>query len=52
MLLGTLGAILLANILAGKGAIATSRGQGMNRAGEGPGIVRVGYRNKKTRMDF
>ena len=38
MLLGTLGANLLGNIIAGKG---------MNRAGEG--IVRAGYGNK---MDF
>ena len=37
MLLGTLGATLLGNILAG---------EGMNRAGEG--IVRAGYRNKKV----
>ena len=36
MLLGILGAILLGNILAGKG---------INRAGEG--IARVGYGNKK-----
>ena len=36
MLLGTLGASLLGNILAGKG---------MNRAGEG--IVRAGHGNKK-----
>ena len=36
MLLGTLGANLLGNIIAGKG---------MNRAGEG--IVRAGYGNKK-----
>ena len=36
MLLGTLGASLLGNILAGKG---------INRAGEG--IVRAGYGNKK-----
>ena len=36
MLLGTLGASLLGNILAGKG---------INRAGEG--IARVGYGNKK-----
>ena len=36
MLLGTLGASLLGNILAGKG---------INRAGEG--IVRTGYGNKK-----
>ena len=38
MLLGTLGASLLGNILAGKV---------MNRAGEG--IVRAGYGNKKVR---
>ena len=49
MLLGTLGASLLGNILAGKGAIATSQGRGINRAGEG--IVRAGYGNKK-KMDF
>ena len=48
MLLGTLGAILLGNILAGKG---------INRAGEG--IARAGYGNKKcwkattrNKMDF
>ena len=34
MLLGTLDASLLGNILAGKGAMATSHGRGMNRAGE------------------
>ena len=64
-LLGTLGASLLGNILAGKGAIATSRGRGVNRAGKGAiakrqgrGIVRGGYGNKKARkttknkMDF
>ena len=39
MLLGTLGASLLGNILAGKG---------MNRAGEE--IVRGGYGNKKVRQ--
>ena len=32
MLLGTLGASLLGNILAGKGAIATSQGRGIYRA--------------------
>ena len=37
MLLGTLGASLLGNILAGKG---------INRAGEG--IIRAGYGNKKS----
>ena len=41
MLLGTLGASLLGNILAGKG---------INRAGEG--IVRAGYGNKNNKMDF
>ena len=34
-LLGTLGARLLGNILAGKGAIAKRQGPGINRAGEG-----------------
>ena len=38
MLLGTLGASLLGNILGGKG---------INRAGEE--IVRAGYKNKKVR---
>ena len=45
MLLGTLGASLLRNILAGKGAIAKRQGWGINRAGGG--IVRAGYGNKK-----
>ena len=35
MLLGTLGASLLGNILAGKGVMATSQGWGVNRAGKG-----------------
>ena len=35
MLLGTLGAGLLGNILAGKEGIATSQGRGINRAGKG-----------------
>ena len=41
MFLDTLGATLLGNILAGKI---------INRAGEG--ILKAGYGNKKTRMDF
>ena len=41
MLLGTLGASLLWNILSGRG---------INRAGEG--IVRAGYGNKNNKMDF
>ena len=45
MLLGTLDASLLGNILAGKGVIDKSKrkGQGINRAGEG--VVRAGYEN-------
>ena len=50
MLLGTLGASLLGNILAGKGAIASSHGRGINGAAEG--IVRAGYGNKNNKMDF
>ena len=56
MLLGTLGASLLENILIRKGAIATSQGRGIYRAGKGKGInragegvLRAGYGNK---MDF
>ena len=50
MLLGTLGASLLGNILTGWGAIAKSKSQGriIDRLREG--IVRAGYGNKK--MDF
>ena len=47
MLLGTLGANLLGNLLAGKSLIATSQGQETIRAGEGTlrageGIIRAG----------
>ena len=35
MLLGTLGASLLGNILAGKGIYRAGKGRGINRAGEG-----------------
>ena len=48
MLLGTLGASLLGNILTGKGIYRAGKGKGINRAGEG--IVRAGYGNNK--MDF
>ena len=47
MLLGTLGAIFLGDLLIGKGAIATSQGQGIYRAGKGKGagkeVLRAGY---------
>ena len=48
MLLGTLGASLLGNILTGQGINRAGKGKGINRAGEG--IVRAGYGNNK--MDF
>ena len=47
MLLGTLGASLLGNLLTGKGV--NKKGKGTKRAGEG--IVRAGYGNK-NKMDF
>ena len=47
MLLGTLGASLLGNLLTGKGI--NKKGKGINRAGEG--IVRAGYGNN-NKMDF
>ena len=57
MLLGTLGANWLGNILAGKGVVAMSQGQRINRAGKGrginevsEGIIRAGYGNKN--IDF
>ena len=53
MLLGTLGASLLGNLLAGKGVYRTGKGKGkgINRAGEG--VVRAGYgNNNNNKMDF
>ena len=59
MLLGTLGASLLGNVLAGKGVKTTSQGRGINRAGKGrgrginragEGVLRASYSNNK--MDF
>ena len=47
MLLGTLGASLIGNILTGLGINRAGKGRGINRVGEG--IVRVGYGNK---LDF
>ena len=44
MLLGTLGASLLGNILTGRGIIRAGKGKGVNRAREA--IVRAGYGNK------
>ena len=49
MLLGTLGASLLGNLLTGRGIYRAGKGKGkgINRAGEG--VLRAGYGNK---MDF
>ena len=47
ILLGTLGASLLGNLLIGKGIYRAGKGKGINRAGEG--VSRAGYGNK---MDF
>ena len=47
MLLGILGAILLANLLTGRGINRAGKGRGINRAGEG--VLGAGYGNK---MDF
>ena len=44
MLLGTLGASLLGNLLTGRGIYRAGKGKGINRAGEG--IVRAGHGNK------
>ena len=50
MLLGTLGAFLLGNVLAGKGIKRAGEGKGINRAGER--ILRAGYGNHSSKMDF
>ena len=62
MLLGTLGASLLGSLLRGSGAIATSQGQGIYRAGKGKRkginragerVLRAGYeKNNDNKMDF
>ena len=48
ILLRTLGASLLGNILTGRGINRAGKGRGINRTGGG--IVRAGYGNNK--MDF
>ena len=59
MLLGALGASLVGNLLIGQGAIVKSQRPGVNKAGKGrginragEGIVRVGYGNRSSNMDF
>ena len=51
MLLGTLGASLLGNLLSGKGV--NKKGHGIHRAGEGviwasEGVIQAGYGNKQN----
>ena len=50
LLLGTLGASLLGNILAGRGINRAEKGRGINRAGEG--VLRTGYGICFSKMDF
>ena len=50
MLLGTLGASLLGNLLTGQGINRAGKGRGINRAGEG--IVRAVYGSQSSKMDF
>ena len=65
MLLGTLGASLLGNLLTGKGFVRAgsrnnNKGKGFARAGygnnnnnKGKGVVRAGYGNQlKNKVDF
>ena len=59
MLLGTLGASLLGNLLTGRGVNITGKGQGINRAGQGAlaarqgqGILRAGFVGRSSKMDF
>ena len=50
MLLGTLGASILGNLLTGKGIVIAGYG---NNSIKGKGIVRAGYGNhSKNKMDF
>ena len=52
MLLGTLGASLLGNFLTGREVYRAgkAKGKGINRAGEG--VLRAGYGNSNSKMDF
>ena len=51
-LLHTLGASLLGDLLIGKGIYRAGKGKGkgINRAGEG--VLRAGYGNNNSKMDF
>ena len=49
MLLGTLGASLLGNLLTGGGVNRAGKGRGINRASQG--IVRSGCGSRSSKMD-
>ena len=50
MLLGTLGASLLGNLLTGRGVNRAGKGRGINRAVEG--VLKGGYDSRSSKMDF
>ena len=50
MLLSTLGASLLGNILTGRGINRSGKDRGINRAGGA--VVRAGYSSRSSKMDF
>ena len=50
MLLGTLGASLLGNLLTGKGIYRAGKGKRIKRAGEE--VLRAGFGNSNSKMDF
>ena len=50
MLLGTLGVSSLGNLLTGKGIYKAGKGKGINRAGEG--VLKAGYGNNNSKIDF
>ena len=50
MLLGTLGASLLGNLLAVQGINRAGKCRGINRSDEG--VIRAGYDRRSSKMDF
>ena len=52
MLLGTLGASLLGNLLTGPGIYRAGKGKGKGVLRAGEGVLRAGYGNNNNKMDF
>ena len=50
MLLCTIGASLLGNLLTGRGVNRAGKGRGINRVGKG--VLRAGYGHCSSKMDF